>query len=148
MIEAQPTMTIKSLNETLREVFSQKQHVSDVTVSRALQDQLITLKLYNITCTRVGYENTGYIWMRLAIISTPNVPMDEHHWVCKWWTVGVQSEGNVTLIAAVSDEAGLLYHEMYTSSVNNETVTDYITTVAAVTGEEELCHPDGQGTLS
>lgn len=50
VIEAEPTIPIKNLNEILREVFPRKQRVSDVTVSQALQGELITLKL----CHNIG----------------------------------------------------------------------------------------------
>ena len=43
LVESKPTITIRELNTTLREIFTQEAQVSDATVSRALEGALITV---------------------------------------------------------------------------------------------------------
>ncbi|KAG7163883.1 hypothetical protein Hamer_G029774 [Homarus americanus] len=47
LVEATPTITIRELNHTLRKTFPGKPHVCSMTVSRALDGELITLKQVN-----------------------------------------------------------------------------------------------------
>lgn len=44
LVEAIPTITISELNRTLRQTFPGKPHVRNLTVSRALDGELLTLK--------------------------------------------------------------------------------------------------------
>ena len=44
LIENNPCITLREMNNTLREIFPQKPNVSPSTVSRALEGELITLK--------------------------------------------------------------------------------------------------------
>ena len=44
MIEAVPTISIRELNTDLRAIFTNKPHVCEATINRALQNELITLK--------------------------------------------------------------------------------------------------------
>jgi hypothetical protein len=53
LIEANPCITLREMNATLREVFSRKPHVTTSTISRALEGELITLKqAHNIPAER------------------------------------------------------------------------------------------------
>ena len=45
LLEANPTMPVKELNQTLQEIFPTKPRVSDVTISRYLEGELITRKI-------------------------------------------------------------------------------------------------------
>lgn len=52
-------------------------------------------------------------------------------------TVRGQRGGNITLIAAISDQVGLVYHEIHTSTVNMDRFKNYFTSLNAVLGEED-----------
>ena len=45
LIDSTPTITIQEMNQTLRDIFIHEPHVCDSTITRALQCELITLKL-------------------------------------------------------------------------------------------------------
>ena len=42
-------------------------------------------------------------------------------------TVGGQRGGNVTIVAVISDQVGLVYHEIHISNVNKDAFKDYLT---------------------
>lgn len=53
MIESDPTITLKRLNDAVREIWPNKPHVSTATISRALHGSLITVKqIRNIPADR------------------------------------------------------------------------------------------------
>ena len=45
LLESSPTLTLGELNSSLREVFPRKPQVCNMTISRALDGELITVKL-------------------------------------------------------------------------------------------------------
>lgn len=157
IVEAEPTITIKRLNTTLREIFPLKQHVSDATVSRALQGQLITVKLcHNIPQNRNSQEvkearSIFAHYMYERGLQQHRIYLDETGY--NLYTkrtygraprgervnriVGGQRGGNITLIAAISDKVGLVYHEIHTNSVNKDIFKDYFTSLDVVIGEED-----------
>lgn len=53
--------------------------------------------------------------------------------------VGGQRGGNVSLIAAISDIAGMFYHETHTGGVNREIMLHFITNVDIILGD---FHPE------
>ncbi|XP_064100877.1 uncharacterized protein LOC135211501 [Macrobrachium nipponense] len=156
MIEAEPTIPIKNLNEILREVFPRKQRVSDVTVSRAPQGELITLKLcQNIEQDRnfpkVKEARSVFAHLYESGLQKHRIYLDEsgYNLYTKHTygraprgervhrTVGGQLGGNITLIAAISDQDELVYHEIHTSTVNMDRFKDYFTSLNAILGEED-----------
>ena len=122
LIEATPTISIRELNTDLTAIFIQKPHVSDSTISRALEGELISLKKSHnipedrnsqqVKDKRVEYAHymyeTGLQEHRIYIDETGynlytkrtygRAPRGQR--VNR--IVGGQREGNITLIAAVS----------------------------------------------
>ena len=64
--------------------------------------------------------------------------------------VGGQRGGNITLVVAISDVAGLVYHEIHTHGVTKEVFTNFLTSLDVILGDEEsilfmdnaTCHRD------
>lgn len=157
MVEDVPTISVRELNEYLRATFNLKPHVSDSTVGRALDGELITLKkCHNIPEERNSLqvkdkrvEYAHYMYERG--LQQHRIYIDESGY--NLYTkrtygrarrgervnriVGGQRGGNITLIAAVSDRCGLLYYEVHTASVTKETFLNFLTSLEAILGEEE-----------
>jgi len=49
--------------------------------------------------------------------------------------VGGQRGRNTTVIAAISDQCGILYHEIHFGSVTKEVVSDFIASLSAIIGD-------------
>ena len=49
--------------------------------------------------------------------------------------VGAQRRRNTTVIAAISDQCGILYHEIHFGSVTKEVVIDFIASLSAIIGD-------------
>lgn len=170
LIEATPTITIKELNDTLRQTFPNKPHVCNATVSRALDGELITLKQVrniplnrnseSVKTARVAFAN----YMYDDGIHQHRVYIDEtgyNLYTARTYgrarrgervnrMVAGQRGNNVTLIAAVSNVAGMFYHEIHVTSVTKEIFGNFMTSLCAVLGPEEAvffmdnapCHAD------
>lgn len=170
LIEATPTITIKELNDTLRQTFPDKPRVCNMTVSRALDGELFTLKqVHNVPVNRNSES------VKLARVAFANYMYDQgihQHRVYIDETgynlytartygraprgervnriVAGQRGNNVTLIAAVSNVAGLFYHEIHVTSVTKEVFGNFMTSLSCVLGPEEAvffmdnapCHAD------
>ena len=156
MIEANPSITVKKLNEDLRTVWPNKPHVSDSTITRCLNGQLITLKKqYDVPLTRnsVTTKNlrSEYAhWMYTFGLQRHRIYVDECG--CNLYTrryygrapAGVRvnrmvagNRGrNVTAIVAISNQVGIVYHEIVTTSVSMEIFNGFVTSLSTVLGEE------------
>lgn len=156
LIEANPSITLKRLNEEFRDTWPDKPHVSDSTISRALDAQLITLKKsHDVPVTRnspaTKNSRAAYAHFMYTLgIQRHRVYVDECG--CNLFTkrfygrapVGMRvnrivagSRGNnVTAIVAISDKVGMLYHEISTKRVNIEVFTNFMLSLEAVLGEE------------
>ena len=170
MIEATPTITINELNQALRESFPAKPHVCDSTVSRALDASLITLK----KCENVPQDRNSAAVKEARVqyahymyeegLQKHRIYIDEtgfHLYTKRMYgraargerairVVGGQRGGNISLIAAISDVAGLVYYEMHTQSVTKEIFASFLTSLDVILGDEEAvlimdnapCHRD------
>ena len=157
MIEATPTVTLKSLNDALRITWPEKPPVCRSTLARALDGALITLKKCDniphsrnsatVKDARLEYAHfmyeTGLQQHRVYVDETGynlytkrtygRAPQSER--VIR--TVGGQHGGNITLIAAISDVGGLIYHEIHTRSVTKEVFHDFMTSLGVIIAEED-----------
>ena len=151
LIEDKPTISLRELNETLQEVFPDKPHVSDSTVKRALDGELITLKLCRTIPQDSNSERVKQVRAEFAHymyeegLREHRIYVDEmgfNLYASRAYgraprgqrvhrIVGGQ-RGNITLIAAISNTGGLVYHETHTQSVKKEIFTDFLTSLEAI----------------
>ena len=158
LIEANPCITLNELNATLHEIFPRKPNVSTMTVSRALQGELITLKLaHNVPNTRnspeVKERRLEYAtWMYDEGIHKHRIYIDEAGF--NLYTkraygrapmgqrvnriVSGQRGGNVTVITAISDQVGVLYYEVHTRSVTFDAFSSFIASLEAFVNGEDV----------
>ena len=170
MIESVPTITIKELNQALRESFPAISHICDSTVLRALDAALITLK----KCENVPQDRNS-LAVKEARVQFAHYMYDEGLQKDRMYidetgfnlytkqmygqatrgehairVVGDQRGGNITLVAAISDVTGLVYHEIHTQSVTKEVFASFLTSLDVILGDEEAilimdnasCHGD------
>ncbi|KAG7168394.1 putative DDE superfamily endonuclease domain-containing protein 1 [Homarus americanus] len=156
LVEATPTITIRELNHTLRQTFPGKPHVCNMTVSRALDGELITLKqVHNVSANRNSEEMKA---ARVAFaqymyedgIHQHCVYVDEtgyNLYTCRTYgrapwgqrvnrIVAGQRGSKVTLIAAISNLVGLFYYEIHVKSVTKEVFKNFMTSLDSVLGPE------------
>lgn len=157
LIEAVPTITIKELNTTLRDIWPRKPIVCDTTIARVIDGALITLK----KCDNVPHDRNSpdvkearvqfahYMYERG--LQRHRVYVDETGYnlhtkrtygraargerVVR--TVGGQRGGNTTLIAAISDRGGLIYSEIHTSSVTQEVFHHFLASLEVILDAED-----------
>ena len=157
LIEATPTITVKQMNETLRDTFTRKPVVSDSTVNRALDGQLITVKM----CRDIPHQRNSpetkearrlYAdFMYERGLQLHRIYVDE----CGFnlytrrsfgraqvgervsRTVGGDRGGNVTLIAAISDRAGLFHHQINFHTTTADVFSGFISELSALLEESE-----------
>ncbi len=171
LIKATPTITIKELNDTLCQTFPDKSQMCNITVSRALDGELLILKQVHNTPVNRNSES-----VKTARVAFANYMYDQgthQHRVYNDETgynlytartygrapggervkriIAGQQGNNVMLIAAVSNVAGVFYHEIHVTSVTKEEVFgNFMTSLSDVLGPEEavffmdnaLCHAD------
>ena len=155
LIDSTPTITIQEMNQTLRDIFIQEPHVCDSTITRALQCELITLKLCenvpenrneeHVKEARARYSHDMYA----RHLQEDRIYIDEMGY--NLYTkrtygrapigqralriVGGQRGGNITLIAAISDGAGLVYFEIHTRGVTKDIFHNFIFNLDIILGE-------------
>ena len=156
LIEDNPLYTLRSLVSEVREVFPTKPFFSVTTLSRALEVELISLKLvHDIPAERnsdriKAARKTYAQWMVEQGIQKHLVYIDETGF--NLWTkrtfgrgrvgdrvnrqVGGQRGRNVTVIAAISDIGGLFYYEIHFTSVTKEIFSGFIASVDAILGDD------------
>lgn len=72
------------------------------------------------------------------------------------WTVGGQRGGNITVIIAIYDVGGLIYHEIHVQSVTKEVFHDFLTSLEVILDEDDAvvimdnasCHRDAAQSLT
>ncbi|KAG7162764.1 uncharacterized protein LOC121873561 [Homarus americanus] len=156
LVEATPTITIRELNHTLRQTFPNKPHVCNMTVSRALDGELITLKqVHNVPANRNSEDvNAARVslsqYMYEDGIQQPRVYVDEtgyNLYTCRTYgraprgqhvntIVAGQRGSNVTLIAAIYTLVSLFYYEIHVISVTKEVLKNFMTSLDFVLGPE------------
>lgn len=157
LVDANPCITLKELNATLRDIFPRKPQVTTMSVSRALQGQLITLKqAHNISGTRnspqVKVARIAYAhWMYEVGLHKHRIYVDEtgfNLYTKRTYGRAVQGQrvnrvvkgqrgNNVTVIVAISDMVGVVYHEIHDRSVTREAFASFMTCLEVMLGEEE-----------
>ena len=156
LIEADPLLTLIQVKILVRQIWPAKPEFSVSTLSRYLDGELISLKNVHDVPTQRNSDavkearHVHADWLLAEGIQSHRVYIDETGF--NLWTkrafgrggvgervnriVGGSRGRNVTVIAAVSDLAGMFYHEVHTVSVTKEIFIDFMTSVAAVLGEE------------
>ena len=129
-----------------------------MTVSRALEGELITLKqarniVGNRNSPEVKAERLAYAhWMYEIGLQKHRVYVDETGF--NLYTkraygrailgqrvnrvVRGQRGNNVTVIVAICDTVGVLYHEIHERGVNREVFYDFLTNLQVIIGEEDV----------
>ena len=155
LVDGNVTITVKDLNRSLREVFPRKRQVSDATVSRALECELFTVKL----CANIPVERNSERTKQARVtyahnaynrgINRDKVYIDEMGF--NMYTkrsygrarlgeraqriVGGQRGNNLTMIAAISDQAGLFYYEIFTTDAKQQHFVNFVTSLDVIMGE-------------
>lgn len=156
LVEANVTITINELNRSLQETFPRKPRVCNMTISRALDGELLTLKMVRnvpvnrnseavkdarVTFAQYMYE-TGNPLHRVYIDET-----GYNLYTARSYGRAVRGQrvnrivagqrgNNVTLIAAISPQAGLFYREFHFGSVTKPVFKNFMTSLDAVLGPQ------------
>lgn len=156
LIEADPLLTLGQIRDTVGQIWPTKPGFSVSTLSRYLDGELISLKTaHDIPAQRNSdavkdARHAHAEWLLDEGMQSHRVYIDETGF--NLWTkrafgrgrvgervnrvVGGNRGRNVTVIAAISDRAGMFYHEIHTVSVTKEIFIDFMTSLVAVLGEE------------
>ena len=144
------------MKESIREIWPGKPHFNEVTLSRALEGEAITLKMFRdcpaernseaVLDSRREYAQ----WMMQDGINRHRIYVDETGY--NLWTkrtygrarlgervnriVGGQRGRNATIICAISNQVGVLYHEIHFQTVNKPTFNNFMASLEAILGDE------------
>ena len=149
LIEANLLITLKILNEEIRAVSPLKPRFDDATLSRALDGKLITLKQCRDCSAERNSPTTkdahhAYCqWMLADGLQLEKVYVDENGfnlWIKRIYgrtrvgervnrRVGGKRGRNVTVITAISDKVGVLYHEIHCTSETNDSLSRFVRTL-------------------
>ena len=156
LLESDPLLTVKQLKVEISSIFTNKPAFSPSSLSRALEGELITLKMARDSpaernSERVKNERRVYgEWMINEGLTQHRIYIDE----CGYnlWTrrnygraplgervnriVGGQRGRNATVIAAISDQVGLLYYEIHFTSVTKEVFGNFIFQLEVILEDE------------
>ncbi|KAG7165130.1 putative DDE superfamily endonuclease domain-containing protein 15 [Homarus americanus] len=155
LLEANPMMTLREIKEEVMDIFPTKPHFSEVTLSRYLEGELISLKMSRDSPAErnspaVKEARHAYAtWMLATGLQQQLVYIDEtgfNLWTKRTYsrarrgervhrTVGGQRGRNTTVIAAIAEHCGILYHEIHYGSVTKEVFSDFIASLAAIIGD-------------
>ncbi|KAG7169799.1 putative DDE superfamily endonuclease domain-containing protein 24 [Homarus americanus] len=155
LLEANPMMTLREIKEEVMDIFPTKPHFSEVTLSRYLEGELISLKMSRDCPTErnspaVKEARHAYAtWMLATGLQQQLVYIDEtgfNLWTKRTYgrarrgervnrAVGGQLGRNTTVIAAIAEHCGILYHEIHYGSVTKEVFSDFIASLAAIIGD-------------
>ena len=156
LIEAYPQWTTKQLREEVCSIFSNKPSFSVSTLNRALEGECYTVKMARDcpaarNSESVKIERKLYSeWMVAEGIAKHRIYIDEcgfNLWTRRTYgralvgervnrIVGGQRGRNATIIAAISDQVGLLYHEIHFTSVNKEVFSSFIYQMEVILEDE------------
>ena len=152
LLEAYPALTLKQLITEVRTLWPGKPHFSDMTLSRALEGELFSVKLTRDTpmdrnSIRVKDARHSYAEWFLSS-SLKRVYVDETGF--NLWTkrsygrsrvgeranriVGGQRGRNATVIAAIAEGAGMLYYELHFGTVNVEIFQNFMVSLEEILG--------------
>ncbi|KAG7165037.1 putative DDE superfamily endonuclease domain-containing protein 13 [Homarus americanus] len=152
LLEANPMMTLREIKEEVMDIFPTKPHFSEVTLSRYLEGELISLKMSRDSPAErnspaVKEARHAYAtWMLATGLQQQLVYIDETGMVQSvdqedvrgervHRGVGGQHGRNTTVIAAIAEHCGILYHEIHYGSVTKEVFSDFIASLAAIIGD-------------
>ncbi|KAG7159526.1 putative DDE superfamily endonuclease domain-containing protein 44 [Homarus americanus] len=155
LLEANPMMTLREIKEEVMDIFPTKPHFSEVTLSRYLEGELISLKMSRDSPAErnspaVKEARHAYAtWMLATGLQQQLVYIDEtgfNLWTKRTYgrarrgervhrAVGGQRGRNTTVIAAIAEHCGILYHEIHYGSVTKEVFSDFIASLAAIIGD-------------
>lgn len=156
IVEDIPAITLRNLNRRFREIWPHKPVVSDSTIARCLDGLLISLKSCNdvpaarnspatkearinyahwmyttgLQCHRIYIDETGFNLFTRRHYGRAPIGQRVHR------MVGNQRGRNITVIAAISDHVGLVYHEIIHGSVNRAVFIDFVTSLSVILGDE------------
>ena len=157
LLEATPQQPLRQIKQTIREIWPTKPHFNEATLSRALEGELITLKMCRDSPAERNSESVlnsrrEYAqWMMAEGINRHRIYVDETGF--NLWTkrtygrsrlgervnrlVGGQRGRNATVICAVSNQVGILYHEVHFTTVNKQAFNHFLASLEAILGDEE-----------
>ena len=156
LIEGNPLLTLNQLKTEILTTFTNKPTFSISTLARCLDGELISFKLARDipserNSDRVKSHRKNFSeWMVNGGLARHRIYVDETGY--NLWTrrsygrsavgdrvnriVGGQRGRNCTVIAAVSDQVGLLYHEVHMMSVTKQVFANYIFNLKIILGAE------------
>ena len=156
MIETNPCITLKRMNMQLRETWPNTPQVSDSTIARVLDGQLISVKKsHDIVATRneprIKEQRVLYAeWMYNYGLGGHRIYIDETGF--NMYTrrqygrapvgqrvnriVNGQRGRNTTVIVAISDQVGVVYYEIVVGGVTGEIFRNFITSLTAILDNE------------
>ncbi|KAG7170127.1 putative DDE superfamily endonuclease domain-containing protein 48 [Homarus americanus] len=157
LLEVNPMMTLREIKEEVMDIFPTKPHFSEVTLSRYLEGELISLKMSRDSPAErnspaVKEARHAYAtWMLATGLQQQLVYIDEtgfNLWNKRTYgrarrgervhrAVGGQRGRNTTVIAAIAEHCRILYHEIHYGSVTKEVFSDFIASLAAIKSETQ-----------
>ncbi|KAG7162712.1 putative DDE superfamily endonuclease domain-containing protein 49 [Homarus americanus] len=124
LLEANPMMTLREIKEEVMDIFPTKPHFSEVTLSHYLEGELISLKMSRDSPTICRFN----LWSKRTYGRARRGERVHR-------AVGGQRGRNTTVIAAIAEHCGILYHEIHYGSVTKEVFSDFIASLAAIIGD-------------
>lgn len=154
LLEANPEITLRRLLEEVRALWPLKPAFSRMTLCRALEGEMFSVKMtYDVPAdrnsVRVKEDRRAYAeWLLNEAMNTPRVYVDEtgfNLWTKRTYgrsrvgtrvnrVVGGQRGRNATVIAAIADGGGVLYHEVHFGKVNGETFKQFMVSLEVIIG--------------
>lgn len=157
-VEEKPTITLDELRAKLVDTFPDKPMVSRMTISRALDGSLITLKLLRTIPTQWNTDEvkdarkTFVEWLLREYSSKTLIYLDE----CGFniWTARSQGRAfrgqravrvvcgqrgkNMTALLAVSPKHGLVHNTIIEGGMTKELFADFLSEISALLQEEDI----------
>ncbi|KAG7163774.1 putative DDE superfamily endonuclease domain-containing protein 10 [Homarus americanus] len=143
LLEANPMMTLREIKEEVMDIFPTKPHFSEVTLSRYLEGELISLKMSRDSPAE---RNSPAVKEARHAGDGSTAATRFNLWTKRTYgrarrgervhrAVGGRRGRNTTVIAAIAEHCGILYHEIHYGSVTKEVFSDFIASLAAIIGD-------------
>ena len=157
LIEADPCITLRQMKLTVRDIWPTKTHFNEMTFFRALEGELISLKMsrdcpQERNSQRVLNNRREHAqWMLQEGLNKHRIYVDEagYNFLSKWTygrgplgervnhLVAGQRGRNATFICAISDRLGIIYHEILFQRITKNVFNNLMPSLDGILGYED-----------
>ncbi|KAG7154532.1 putative DDE superfamily endonuclease domain-containing protein 27 [Homarus americanus] len=145
LLEANPMMTLREIKEEVMDIFPTKPHFRGAVSLKMSRDSPAERHSPSVKEARHAYAT----WILATGLQQQLVYIDEtgfNLWTKRTYgrarrgervhcAVGGQRGRNTTVIAAIAEHCGILYHEIHYGSVTKEVFSNFISSLAAIIGD-------------